>query len=147
MKYTQNRELFTEVVLELFKLNGLLNTEGDSLAQEYGLSSARWKVLGAIEVQNMPLTVSQVARTMGQSRQAVQKIVNAMHKDGFLSLEDNPDHKRAKLIILTHKGKEVYSNLEKKQIPWANQCSVQLNETQLKTTLATLRNISRQFDS
>lgn len=147
MKHTQDAKLLTEIILELFKLNGLLNTEGDNLTQEYGLSSARWKILGAIEVQNMPLTVPQIARLMGQSRQAVQKVVNAMHKDGFLALENNPDHKRAKLVLLTNKGKEVYSNLEKKQIPWANQCSDRLNATELKTTLATLQNISHHFES
>ena len=146
MQATQEAELFTEVILEVFKLQGLLNSEGDALTQEYGLSSARWKILGAIEVRSEALTVPQIARTMGQSRQAVQKVVTAMHKDGFLSLIENPNHKRAKLIELTTKGKKAYESLKMKQIPWANKHSEHLNATELKMTLNILKSISNSFE-
>ena len=48
MQHTLEGQRFTEIVLEIFKLNGLLITEGDQITKTLGLSSARWKVLGAL---------------------------------------------------------------------------------------------------
>ena len=83
---------------------------------------------------------------MGQTRQAVQRLVDIMHKDGLLDFLRNPDHKRAKLVTLTTKGIEIYTKLEEKQIPWANQYSSHIEETDLATTLATIKKISRLFN-
>ena len=47
----KNGELFTELILEVFKLNGLLLAEGDRIAGAHELSSARWKVLGAVALK------------------------------------------------------------------------------------------------
>lgn len=147
MKNTRREQAFTQIVLEIFKVSGLFNAEGDRLTEEYGLSSARWKTLGAIETAKIPLTVPQIARLMGQSRQAVQRVVNVMRKDGLLSLLNNPDHKRAKLVTLTARGKEVYSKLEKKQIPWANHYSQHLNEKELDITLSVLKKITHRLEA
>jgi hypothetical protein len=38
---------FTELVLEIFRLNGVLLTQGDRLVDDIGLTSARWQVRGA----------------------------------------------------------------------------------------------------
>ena len=142
----KNAKLFKEVILEIFKLHGQLNTVGDVLTQEFGLSSARWKVLGAIFLAESSQTVPQIAKSMGQSRQAIQKIVTAMHKDGFLTLEKNPHHKTAKLISLTKKGKEVFLQLDEKQIAWSNSCSENLNNEKLQVTIEILKEISTDFE-
>jgi DNA-binding MarR family transcriptional regulator len=146
MKYTPEGHLFTELVLEAFKLSGLLTAEGDRITAEHGLSSARWKILGSLARSDASLTVPQIARVMGQTRQAVQRLVEIMHKDGLLDLLSNPNHKRAKLVTLSSKGKEHYAKLEEKQIPWANQNSSHLNEAELETTLATLKKISQLLE-
>ena len=146
MKRHKNAELFKEIILEIFRLHGLLNTVGDELTQEFGLSSARWKVLGAIFLAECSQTVPQIAKTMGQSRQAIQKIVTAMHKDGFLTLEENPKHKTAKLISLTQKGKEVFLQLDEKQIAWSNSCSENLDNNKLQSTIEILKEISNDFE-
>ena len=146
MKRHKNAELFKEIILEIFRLHGLLNTVGDELTQEFGLSSARWKVLGAIFLAECSQTVPQIAKTMGQSRQAIQKIVTAMYKDGFLTLEENPKHKTAKLISLTQKGKEVFLQLDEKQIAWSNSCSENLDSEKLHSTVEILKEISNDFE-
>ena len=142
MQHTQKGQLFTEVVLEIFKVNGLLATEGDRLTTEYGLSSARWKVLGALEMSNIPLTVPQIARVMGLTRQAVQRLADAMEKNGLLVYQNNPHHKRAKYVVLTSKGKEIYYKIGEKQIPWANQNSKDISVDDFITTLSLLRKIT-----
>ncbi|MCK4709530.1 MAG: MarR family transcriptional regulator [Gammaproteobacteria bacterium] len=146
MKHTQQGHVFTGIILEAFKVSGLLTVEGDRLTEAHGLSSARWKILGSLAISNTSLTVPQIARMMGQTRQAVQRLVDIMHKDGFLIFLSNPNHKRAKLVDLTAKGKEIYAKLEEKQIPWANQYSSQIDEVDLEITVATLKKISFLFE-
>ena len=116
MKHSKEGQVFTEIVLEIFKLSGLLVTEGDILTKELGLSSARWKVLGALALSNTSMTVPQIAHSMGQSRQSVQRLTDALEKDGFVDYQNNPHHKKAKLVMLSQKGKEVYKLLDMKQI-------------------------------
>ena len=147
MKHTKQGHDFTEIVLQVFKLSGLLTTEGDRMTAAYGLSSARWKILGSLSRSEVPLTVPQIARVMGQTRQAVQRLVDVMHKDGLLTLLSNPHHKRAKLVALTAEGKAVFAKLDEMQIVWANRHSSHMSETDLETTLSTLKKISNLFES
>jgi MarR family len=61
----------TAVVLATFRIGGLLLTAGSRLAAHEGLTAARWQVLGAVALAGRPLTVPQIARRMGLTRQAV----------------------------------------------------------------------------
>jgi len=146
MEHSQNGLAFTKIVLEIFKLGGLLVNEGDQLTKAYGMTSARWKVLGAIVIAGKPQTVPQIAKSMGLTRQAVQRLVDAMQQDGFLEFQENPEHKRAKLIKLSIHGEKTYSELDKKQATWANQCAAELGQKELETTLSVLKKISDTID-
>ena len=142
MPHSRKGELFTEVVLEIFKLSGFLAAAGDQLASEFGLSSARWKVLGTLDMAELPPTISQISRTMGLTRQAVQRIANAMEQDGLLTYQKNPQHKRASHVTMTKKGRTIYTLISKKQAPWANQTSEELDSAELETSLTALRKIT-----
>jgi len=145
MEHTKEGHLFTEIVLETFKLSGLLTVEGDSISAPLGLTSARWKILGAIKRTGTPCTVPQIARNMGQSRQAVQTLVNAMHKTGLVEFQTNPNHKRAHYVSLTAQGHDLYEKMDAIQIPWANERGAGISEKDLITTLETLRKLSGLF--
>jgi DNA-binding MarR family transcriptional regulator len=76
-----NGSAFTELILDVFRLNGLLLEAGDRLTHPVGLSSARWQVLGVVEHQ--PTPVAHVARIMGLTRQSVQQTADALASDGL----------------------------------------------------------------
>jgi len=63
------------------------------------------------------LTVPQIARMRGVSRQHIQELANEFSSDGLVEFLDNPKHRRSKLVGLTKKGQaEAVSsreNLEK----------------------------------
>lgn len=145
MKHTRKGNMFTEIVLETFKLSGMLSIEGDRLTKPQGISSARWKILGALSFSDTPLTVSQIARSMGQSRQSVQRLVDVMFQDGLLNLDENPEHKRAKLVSMTPRGESIFENMEAIQIPWANEKSADIDAEGLEITLKTLRQLAANF--
>ncbi|WP_335337216.1 MarR family winged helix-turn-helix transcriptional regulator [Sedimenticola thiotaurini] len=142
MKESGKGSVFTNIVLEVFRLGGLLVSEGDQMGFEYGVTSARWKVLGALSLAGEPQTASQIARSMGLTRQAVQRLVDAMYEDQLLIFHENPDHKRAKLISLSELGEEVYLKLDEKQTEWATKCSIGITKVELETTLSVLKRIS-----
>ena len=146
MTKSQKAPVFTEIVLEVFKLGGFLVSEGDQMGFEYGITSARWKILGALSLAGEPQTVPQIARSMGLTRQAVQRLVDAMHEDELLLFHENPGHKRAKLISLSERGEEIFSKLYEKQSEWAINCSTGITKAELETTLSVLKRISDSID-
>ena len=78
------QDTITDLVLETFRLNGRLLASGDALVADLGLTSARWQVIGAIALSPVPLSVAQIARNMGLTRQAVQRLANEMEADGLV---------------------------------------------------------------
>jgi DNA-binding MarR family transcriptional regulator len=147
MKHTHKGSLLTEAILETFKLNGLLVTAGDQLIKELGLTSARWKILGALSYSDTALTVPDIAREMGQTRQAVQRLVNEMIEDGLIEPLDNPKHKRAKLLSLTDKGQDTFSKVMEKQVPWVNSIAKDIQEEDLNSVITTLKYLNAYLDT
>lgn len=147
MQRTREGQLFTDLVLEVFKLGGLLITAGDELTKELGLTSARWKVLGALARSGRAMTVSQIAASMGQTRQGVQRLSDAMSKAGILVYEDNPHHKKAKLVAMTSLGRDLFLALERKQIPWANKNSADINAQEMEVALRVLQKMVRALET
>lgn len=115
------------LILDVFRLNGRLLAAGDRLVADLGLTSARWQVLGAIALTAMPAPVAWIARSMGLNRQGVQRIVNELVAEGFVALEENPHHRRAKLVTLTKKGQATYEAADRLQKPWINALAKGLN--------------------
>ena len=109
----------TELILETFRLNGRLLAAGDALVRDLGLTSARWQVLGAVAMSPVPLPVSHIARNMGVSRQGVQRLANELEEGRILQFAPNPHHQRAKLVVLTERGRALYDAAMSRQRPWA----------------------------
>ena len=139
-------DAITDLVLETFRLNGRLLAAGDELVAGLGLTSARWQVLGAIALSAVPLPVSHIARNMGLTRQAVQRLVNEMSRSGLVRFGANPHHRRAKLVLLTPRGKAAYDAAMKLQIPWAEELAGGLNGKEIGAAAATLRAVRRRLD-
>ncbi|MGJ4857817.1 MarR family winged helix-turn-helix transcriptional regulator [Labrys sp. La1] len=113
----------TALILEVFRLNGRLLAAGDRLVAGVGLSSARWQVLGAIALAGTPQPVAHLARSMGLNRQGVQRIVNELAEEDLLAFRDNPHHRRARLVVMTARGKAVYEAANRLQKPWVDALS------------------------
>lgn len=134
----------TELVLEIFRVNGLFLEVGDDLTRPVGLTSARWQVLGAVEQRPEP--VNRIARVMGLSRQAVQQTTDALKRDGFIEYHENPHHSRAKLVTLTPKARDALRFINKRQIQWANELGETHSAKQLQEALTLLRQLSQGFE-
>ena len=127
-------------------MNGALIAAGDRLVAELGLTSARWQLLGGLLDQEEPLSVAQLARKMGLTRQAVQRIANELHIEGVVAFRANPRHKRAQLIELTTHGRELYDRSMELQRPWALAVARDLTATQMSEAIATLGSLLLALD-
>ncbi|MBB99716.1 MAG: MarR family transcriptional regulator [Rhodobacteraceae bacterium] len=144
--HSPQSRLLTQVILETFRLNGGLLSAGDALVGDLGLTSARWQVLGAVALEGRPLSVAQIARRMGLSRQAVQRVVNDLGAAGLVALQDNPDHKRARLVVMTGAGEAAYAEADRRQIVWAKGLAEGLGEEALSACLDVLRRLSARCE-
>lgn len=122
-QWSEAGEAVTALILDVFRLNGRLQLAGDRLVAELGLTSARWQILGALAQAEKAETVAWHARNMGVHRQGVQRIVNELANEGIIELLPNPQHKRAHLVVLTSKGRELYEEAITLQVPWVNDLS------------------------
>ncbi|VVS92605.1 MarR family winged helix-turn-helix transcriptional regulator [Desulfoluna spongiiphila] len=139
MQHTKNGRTLTDLILEIFRVNGAIINAGNDLIKDLGLTSARWQVLGALT--EGPATVSDIARHMWLSRQNVQRIANQLIKDGFIETKTNPAHRRAKLCSLSPSGKEAMNEITKRQMAWANEFSKNMNLEKLTTAVSEVKHI------
>jgi len=146
MKRTPSGKILTELILEAFRLNGALLDAGNRITKPLGLTSARWQVMGAIELAGQPLTVAQVARRMGLSRQGVQRIVNDLERLEMLELKSNIDHKRSPLVSISAKGKRVMAEVNKAQIAWVNKLAEGLGIRKVEQALKLIQSVSDRLE-
>ncbi len=141
-KRTAKGQALTELILEIFRVNGELLSAGNRITKPFGLTSARWQIMGAIDEDGQPLTVSQIARRMGLARQGVQRIINDLEELGLITSAANIDHKRAPIFSLSDEGEKVIAKINEAQTSWVNALSSDLavkQLTDLQTALQTIR--------
>lgn len=130
---------FSGLLVEVFRVNGLLLAAGDELAGPAGLTSARWQVLGVVDHE--PSTVARVARTMGLTRQAVRQTATSLVRDGMIVFQDNPHDRRARLMALTPRGRSALRQVERRQVAWANDLAARISLAELRAVTGTLRDL------
>lgn len=137
MPHPKARQL-TDVVVSVFRLNGLLVAWGDGFAAPDGLTSARWQMLGALALAGQPLTAPQVAASMGVSRQGALKQLNLLVQDGLIEARPNPQHKRSPLFALTARGQSTYGAVDKRWKQHASQAAAAFSAEDLAATAKVL---------
>ena len=143
---TREGELATEVILTTFRANGLLLATGDELSAVAGLTAARWQVLGALALAERPLTVPQIARRMGLTRQSVHATVGRLVAAGLVELAPNADHRRSQLVAMTQAGREAYQALDRRQAAWVSELAAGLERHELETTARVLGTLCRRLE-
>jgi DNA-binding MarR family transcriptional regulator len=127
----------SELAVHVFRLNGLLTAAGDAMAEPAGQTTARWRVLAAIE--DRPLTVAQIARAWRLARQSVQRVADLLVDDGLATYEDNPNHRRAKLLRITPEGTAAMETIRLAQEVWADRLGEEVGEEDLRAVNERLR--------
>lgn len=127
---TPTAHALSTLIETIFRVNGLILKIGEDLTRPTGQTSARWQVLGSLS--QGPASVPQVARRMGLTRQSVQRVADILAFEGLIVFQENPDHKRSKLLELTSKGQIVSSAIQKAALHWRNGMGKILGKSDLR---------------
>lgn len=139
---TSAADLFSQLTIEIFRTHVSLISLGDSLIQDIGLTTALWQVLHIVDQE--PLPVAEIARRLGITRQSVLRTVNTLKKKEFITLRDNPQHQRAKLVTPLTEGKKRLEIARDRQRAWVSGQTMHLTAHQLQEGITLLQNM-RQY--
>ena len=144
-------DLIDPIAVETYALGAAFRRHGDALAIPTGQSQARWQVLRL--ASEGTLTVPQIARRLGVSRQNVQRIANALIAEDLAHCSDNPDHKSSPHLVLTGAGRTILHKLSDSAAEYRDllvktcgQVDLPLLLTQLKAMSAALAQIDARVD-
>lgn len=132
LRRTPAGDAFSRFAVQALRLAGVLGNAGDALSSSAGQTSARWRVLAAIEEE--PATVAEVARLLALTRQSVQRVADALVADRLAAYVGNPRHRRAKLVQLTPAGREALQAIQAAQCDWANALGERIGTEELSRT-------------
>jgi DNA-binding MarR family transcriptional regulator len=136
---TRAGDALSGLAVQIMRLNGLLLAAGDALSEPAGQTSARWRVLAAVEAQ--PLAVAQIARNWGLARQSVQRVADVLVGEGLAAYQPNPNHLRAQLLVLTPPGRSALHTIQAAQRAWANALGAEIGEADLRQASAILSRV------
>ena len=123
-------DAFTALLGQVIGLTRRFTTAGEALAKPAGQTLARWLVLET--VQNAPATVAQIARTLHLARQGVQRLADLLVRDDLAAYENNPAHRRAKLLRITPQGRTALRTIQTAQAAWADTLGAKIGEAELR---------------
>ena len=84
-----------------------------------------------------------MARDMGHARQSVQRVADALAKEGLIIYKDNPADQRAQLLELTPQGVEVLTAIYIRQQEWSQRIMTKLDPKQLAEVADAIEGIGR----
>lgn len=141
---TEQQRLFSGIAKTVFRLNGQALAIAEDLAGPVGLTAAWWQVLAT--VLREPLSVADISRLVGTSRQSVQRVADRLVHEGLAEYQPNPAHRRAKLLTPTDNGRSAVRAIAPAHETLAHQLALEFGETELSRLLANLQELSVALD-
>jgi DNA-binding MarR family transcriptional regulator len=138
-------EALTALVVPVIQLHAHFSRAGEAIAKSGGQTLARWLVLEA--VQTTPLTVAQIGRGLGLTRQSVQRVADLLARDGLTEYVANPEHERSKLVRLTARGRRTLSTIQAAQRAWAEKVGAEVGEPDLRHATRVVDRLRRALNS
>jgi DNA-binding MarR family transcriptional regulator len=137
---TREQELLSALAKTVFRLNGQLVAIGEELAIPSGMTGAWWQVLAAI--LRTPMSVSDVAREIGVTRQSVQRIADVLVERELAEYRTNPAHRRAKLLAPTDAGRAAVRRIAPGHAAFASRLAGELGVAAMEEALVATRRVS-----
>jgi DNA-binding MarR family transcriptional regulator len=141
---TPAQELMSGVAKTVFRLNGQFLALGEALARPVGLTAAWWQVLGA--VLDEPLSVADIARKIGVTRQSVQRVADLLVGNELADYRPNPAHRRAKLLHPTEQGRAAVGRISPAHAALAERLAKEVGAEALRGALDNLAHLSDALD-
>lgn len=137
---TDNSRAFRRFTRAVFAAQAAILRHGDTANAPIGQSSARWRVLRAIDAGYT--SVAAAARFMGSSRQSVQRLADVLIDEGLIEVEGADEDRRLRPLRLTAEGQRVHDALEENFDTWADRLLAHIRFDDLSTVSQGLEQIT-----
>lgn len=144
-KKTPASNALTDLVRAVIRMNATVQRSGTRLTRGMGLTNVRWQTLGELFALEKRVTVSELARHMGLTRQAVQRLADDMASDGLVEFTENPGDARAMHLLVTEAGRATYHNTLEREWQWTNAIAEGFDAEQITRTVALLEAITQKM--
>lgn len=132
-----------QLMSELHETAAAVRARGEAVARSAGQTQARWQALFTLD--RGPMTVPDLARRLGLTRQSVQRVVDLLVGDDLVATVPNPSHRRSSLFELTADGTRALGRINVAARRWHGAVRAVLgpdDRRQLQHALATLRAVA-----
>lgn len=102
------------------------------LSEDFGLSYAQWRVLARLGETGDGATVGQIAEQAWADRAEVSRAAAMLETRGLLERRDNPQDRRASLMVLNNDGRALYRRVAKKRAAFHRRLIRDLDAEQLQ---------------
>jgi len=142
-----SRHPLVGLVDETSRLTGRLKSVFAESRQSVGLNDSEIMVLNAVVEADQPPTVAQIGRSLGHARQLIQRAANSLRDAGLIELADNPDHKRAPLLLPSDEGIALKRETDSRAEEIAEQLMPALDENGVREATVALRALRKQLET
>ena len=129
-------QAFREFVGSVLQTGSLLLRHGDAANRPFGQTSARWRVL--LRVSQGEDSVPEIARNTGYSRQATQRLADALVADGLARYRPSDIDRRRQHVELTDVGRLTLERLETHYEVWSSRLVAEIGLDDLQQLTETL---------
>ncbi len=122
-----------------------LKALGDDLHGDLEVTAAMRAVMEALSAEGA-MTVPQIARIKGVTRQHIQLLTDALAEAGLAAVKENPAHRRSSLIALTDKGKRTFAKMRAREVPVVANLANEFDTQELDRATALLTRLAARLD-
>lgn len=137
-------ETLTHLIREVRTCFNQLKSLSDQLNEGLGVNASMRAVLEGLH-SNDGRTVPDLARERGVSRQHVQTVMNSLLDRNLVRAEDNPEHKKSVLYVLTPKGAEIFAEVGRREAAPMVSLADAFSEQEINTACALLARMNREL--
>ena len=112
---------------------------GDRANEPFGQTSARWRVLlrAAAGEESVPA----IARSTGYSRQATQRLADALVADGLAEFRPDETDRRRQRIVLTDAGRAMLDRMEASYDVWSQRLVTSIGHDELERLITSIERV------
>ena len=134
-----------DLFMEVFALHEGLESVMDEVHEAAGMGSSQLRVAHtALNMRNA--TVPRIAEKMKVSRQFVQKVCDNLAWDGILKYEENPHHKRSRIVTVTDAGRKKLEEVGRNEALIVARCLPGIDEARVRDAKALLSGIRNNIE-
>jgi DNA-binding MarR family transcriptional regulator len=123
-----------------------LKALGDDLHGDLEVTAAMRAVMETLAAEGA-MTVPQIARLKGVTRQHIQLLADALVGAGFAVIKENPAHRRSALIALTDKGRRTFAKMRAREVPIVAELADEFDAQELDRAAAVLARLAARLDA